>query len=223
MSIVLQCRNCLLFNDDLDNVFSCDAYPRGIPREILEGEHDHLNAFPGDKGFRRIPIVWTGPGEFRVITPEQEAQAIEPPLDLSARRDAEVGLLYQWYLEREDSTGDIIEVRPDSSDFNDWDYYPTYTGRKVVITRELTTRINYGEAVLRSPDAVFRDFQNQPNTGQKFVVENWIGRVLDDGRLLYIKVRVINDTVHRIAVARKISELSEILLDVSGIEIYKKP
>lgn len=222
MSISLQCRNCLLFNDDVEG-FTCDAYALGIPAAILEGAHDHLEAFPGDKGFRRIPIEWTGPGEFKIVSRETEAQSIEPPLDLSARRDAEVGLLYQKYLDLDDSTGGVIEARPDSSDFNDWDYYPTYTGRKVVITRDLVRRINYGAAVLKRPDAVFRDFQEQPNTGQRFVVENWIGRVLDSDRLLYIKARVVNDTVHRIAVARKIIEVPDVLSDVSGILIYEKP
>jgi hypothetical protein len=222
MSISLQCRNCLLFNDENDRAFTCDAFPRGIPQEILDGKHDHLFAFPGDRGFRRIPIAWTGPGAFRVITPEREAQEIEGPVDLSARRDAEVGLLYQYYVDQGDRTGEVLEARPDSSDFNDWNYYPTYTGRKVVVTRELIRRINYAEIVLKSPDAVFRDFQEQPKTRQQFVVETWLGRVLDGGRLLYIKARIVNDTVHRLAIARKIEELPGVLSDVSGIKIYQK-
>lgn len=222
MSHSVQCRNCLLFNDDVDEAFTCDAFPAGIPGPILLGEHDHLSAFPGDKGFRRIPIKWTGPGEFKVVSLEQEAQELIGPIDLSARRDSDVGRLYQYYAEQGDRIGEVLEARPDSSDFNDWNYYPTYTGRKIVITRELVRRINYAEVVLRSPDAVFRDFQEQPKTRQKFVVETWLGRVLDGGRLLFIKVRVVNDTVHRLAIARKFEELPDVLSDVSGIKIYQK-
>lgn len=31
---------------------SCDAFPAGIPVQILSGEHDHLWRFPGDRGIR---------------------------------------------------------------------------------------------------------------------------------------------------------------------------
>lgn len=143
-------------------------------------------------------------------------------IDLSDRRDAEVGELYKFYLDRGGDIAGVREARPESSDFNDWDYYPTYTGRKVIITRELIRRINLAAVVLKSPDAVFRDFQFQTNTGQKHVVEYWIGRVLDAGRLLYVKALVINDTVKRLAIGREIVELEEIFSDISGIRIYKK-
>jgi hypothetical protein len=144
------------------------------------------------------------------------------PIDLSDRRDAEVGILYHFYLVKGDSIFGVLKARPDSSDFNDWDYYRTYTGRKVVMTRELIKRINLGEIVLKAPDAVFRDFQFQPNTGQKYVVEYWLGRVLDAGRLLYVKALVVNDTVKRLSLARDLNELKEIISDISGLRVYKK-
>lgn len=31
---------------------TCAAFPKRIPREILQGEHDHTTAFPGDHGIR---------------------------------------------------------------------------------------------------------------------------------------------------------------------------
>jgi len=31
----------------------CEAYPYGIPREILTGDHDHTKPYPGDGG-----ITW---------------------------------------------------------------------------------------------------------------------------------------------------------------------
>jgi hypothetical protein len=33
----------------------CAAFPRGIPRQILEGQADHRRPFPGDKGIRYKP------------------------------------------------------------------------------------------------------------------------------------------------------------------------
>ena len=222
MSHSIQCINCLLFNSDNDDAFTCDAFPAAIPQEILLGEHDHLNPFPGDRGFLRVPIRWTGDGRFIVVTPADEAKEIVEPIDLSARRDAEVGELYGKYIELGDSRAYVPEARPDSSDFNDWDYYNTYySGRKIIITRELTKRINLAAAVLKSPDYVFRDFQFQKTTGQKYVVENWIGRVVDADRLIYIKVRVVNDTVHRLAIARVPGELPGVLSDISGISVLK--
>lgn len=34
---------------------ACDAFPAGIPREILLARHDHRRAFPGDRGIRFEP------------------------------------------------------------------------------------------------------------------------------------------------------------------------
>lgn len=34
----------------------CKAYPGGIPREILRGNHDHREPFAGDGGMRFDPI-----------------------------------------------------------------------------------------------------------------------------------------------------------------------
>ena len=34
---------------------SCDAYPQGIPRPILDGRSDHRGPLPGDDGIRFEP------------------------------------------------------------------------------------------------------------------------------------------------------------------------
>ena len=36
--------------------FACDAYPNGIPDEILDNEVDHREAVEGDRGLRFRPI-----------------------------------------------------------------------------------------------------------------------------------------------------------------------
>ena len=49
-----KCNRCRhVSNDGL----TCEAFPEGIPAEILTGKHDHTKAFPGDGGirFRRWP------------------------------------------------------------------------------------------------------------------------------------------------------------------------
>lgn len=43
-----QCLECMRYEKD----WKCDAFPKGIPKEIYTGEHDHNNAYPGDKGIR---------------------------------------------------------------------------------------------------------------------------------------------------------------------------
>ena len=35
-----------------DKKFTCAAYPGGMPDEILVGEADHRNPYPGDHGIR---------------------------------------------------------------------------------------------------------------------------------------------------------------------------
>jgi hypothetical protein len=32
----------------------CTAFPKGIPREIIAGEADHMEPFPGDLGLRFV-------------------------------------------------------------------------------------------------------------------------------------------------------------------------
>ena len=43
-----QCISCKHYQGAL----TCTAFPEGIPFEILSGEHDHAEAYPGDGGIR---------------------------------------------------------------------------------------------------------------------------------------------------------------------------
>jgi len=41
------CVSCIRFNTDGANT-TCNAFPKGIPEEILSGKHDHRKPFQGD-------------------------------------------------------------------------------------------------------------------------------------------------------------------------------
>jgi hypothetical protein len=49
------CLSCLLYADDGLGPPKCEAFPEGIPTEILAGEHDHTKPHPADGGQRFIP------------------------------------------------------------------------------------------------------------------------------------------------------------------------
>ncbi|GAF78818.1 unnamed protein product [marine sediment metagenome] len=39
--------------------YRCEAYPKGIPEEILTGEHDHTKPYEGDNDIQFEPIEET--------------------------------------------------------------------------------------------------------------------------------------------------------------------
>lgn len=47
-----QCISCQHYQ----GAITCDAYPDGIPIEIITGEHDHTQPYEGDNGIRFEPI-----------------------------------------------------------------------------------------------------------------------------------------------------------------------
>lgn len=50
---ISQCADCQ--HKHLGSV-TCDAFPDGIPKAILVGEHDHTERYPGDNGIRYRPM-----------------------------------------------------------------------------------------------------------------------------------------------------------------------
>jgi len=45
------CLYCLHYNAE-KSIFSCKAFPNGIPLDIASGQFNHHKAFKGDKGIR---------------------------------------------------------------------------------------------------------------------------------------------------------------------------
>ena len=48
------CESCRRFDMQGDG-YSCEAFPDGIPEEIVMGEHDHREPFEGDGGLTYAP------------------------------------------------------------------------------------------------------------------------------------------------------------------------
>tara|TARA_Y100000310_G_scaffold315722_2_gene366579 strand:+ start:9004 stop:9336 length:333 start_codon:yes stop_codon:yes gene_type:complete len=48
-TVLIQCANCLLFNNESTYEDRCAAFPDGIPDEIISGEHDHRREFGGER------------------------------------------------------------------------------------------------------------------------------------------------------------------------------
>lgn len=48
MSVTDQCPTCSRYR----GLLACDAFPDGIPQEILSGLVDHADPYPGDQGLR---------------------------------------------------------------------------------------------------------------------------------------------------------------------------
>jgi hypothetical protein len=49
------CAHCARFNRDVKDRDVCEAFPEGIPREILFGG-DHDSPVPGDNGLFFVPL-----------------------------------------------------------------------------------------------------------------------------------------------------------------------
>lgn len=54
-----QCQLCQRFGNKAEyqgDVPVCEAFPQGIPEEILNGKNKHLTPFPGDHDLQFIPV-----------------------------------------------------------------------------------------------------------------------------------------------------------------------
>ena len=85
-----QCVGCNRYEGGL----ACSAFPEGIPEEIISGEFDHREPFPGDDGLQWIPLRPFRPGEAEAIV-EEEAGALS----------ASAGTLTDEMAATEQSTG----------------------------------------------------------------------------------------------------------------------
>jgi hypothetical protein len=52
--IKIQCIECKRLK--ITKGVRCEAFPEGIPDEIITGEHDHTEPYPGDNGIRFEPL-----------------------------------------------------------------------------------------------------------------------------------------------------------------------
>lgn len=50
------CATCVHLHRDRLDATTCDAFPDGIPTEIIESRFDHREPYPGDNGIQFEPI-----------------------------------------------------------------------------------------------------------------------------------------------------------------------
>ena len=70
------CHSCALFEDydPEDPGEFCEAFPQGIPDEIIRLGFDHRNEYPGDNGIRFVPDGDVDPAHLDEVT-----NPVEPP------------------------------------------------------------------------------------------------------------------------------------------------
>ena len=59
----IQCLKCRHYYEGEDEYSECPGFPDGIPEDILSGEFDHREPYPGDRGYRFEKYV---PGKLEV-------------------------------------------------------------------------------------------------------------------------------------------------------------
>lgn len=51
------CSKCTRFNADRQDADVCEAFPEGIPSDVLSGEVDHRNPVKGDHDLQFVPVA----------------------------------------------------------------------------------------------------------------------------------------------------------------------